>query len=57
VTAVVGAVTIGQSPRGDVVPELLVLLPGVDCVETGALDGESPRRSRRSRAPRRARSS
>ena len=37
-----GVVTIGQSPRDDVVPELRALLPkNVIVVETGALDGLS----------------
>ncbi len=39
----IGAITIGQSPRTDVVPEMLDLLgPGVEIVEGGALDGLSP---------------
>lgn len=39
----IGAVTIGQSPRTDVVPELLPLLgPGIEVVEVGALDALSP---------------
>src|SRR5438094_10079741 len=38
--SVVGLVTIGQSPRGDVVPEMAALIgPGVDVREAGALDG------------------
>ena len=38
----VGAITIGQSPRVDVVPEMLeVLGPSVEVVEGGALDGLS----------------
>ena len=38
----IGAITIGQSPRVDVVPEMLeVLGPGVELVEGGALDGLS----------------
>jgi protein AroM len=37
-----GAVTIGQSPRPDVIPELQGLLPGVRFREAGALDGEPP---------------
>ena len=37
-----GLITIGQSPRDDVVPELRALLPeDVTVVETGALDGLS----------------
>ena len=37
-----GLITIGQSPRDDVVPELRALLPeDVTIVETGALDGLS----------------
>jgi protein AroM len=39
---VLGAVTIGQSPRVDVIPELAALLPGVAFREAGALDGEDP---------------
>ncbi len=39
----VGAVTIGQSPRADVVPELeAVLGPGFEFEERGALDGLTP---------------
>ncbi len=38
----VGMVTIGQSPRNDVIPEIQVLLgPGIDIVQCGALDGLS----------------
>ena len=38
--SVVGLVTIGQSPRADVVPEMSALIgPGVDVREAGALDG------------------
>ncbi|MBI2469023.1 MAG: AroM family protein [Candidatus Rokubacteria bacterium] len=46
-SAVLGAVTIGQSPRTDVIPELAALLPGVVFREAGALDGESPEALRR----------
>lgn len=35
----IGLVTIGQAPRADVVPEMRALLPGVDVLEAGALDG------------------
>src|SRR3989442_11153264 len=39
-SSVVGLVTIGQSPRADVVPEMATLIgPGVDVREAGALDG------------------
>ena len=39
-SSVVGLVTIGQSPRADVVPEMAALIgPGVDVREAGALDG------------------
>lgn len=39
---VIGAVTIGQSPRVDLVPELLSILgPGIEIKEAGALDGLS----------------
>ena len=39
---VIGAVTIGQSPRVDLVPELLSILgPGIKIKEAGALDGLS----------------
>lgn len=41
-SVVLGAVTIGQSPRTDVIPELAPLLPGVTFREAGALDPESP---------------
>ncbi len=41
-TRKIGAITIGQSPRVDVVPELLEILgPGVELVQGGALDGLS----------------
>lgn len=33
-----GAVTIGQSPRVDITPDLADLLPGVELLERGALD-------------------
>jgi len=37
---VVGLITIGQSPRSDVVPEMAAVIgPGVDVREGGALDG------------------
>lgn len=35
----IAAVTIGQSPRDDVVPEMASLVPGARWVEAGALDG------------------
>jgi len=35
----IGMVTVGQSPRSDVVPDMAALLPGVDILEAGALDG------------------
>jgi protein AroM len=35
----VGVVTIGQTPRDDLTPELALHLPGVQLVERGALDG------------------
>lgn len=34
-----GAITIGQSPRVDVLPDIRPMLPGVEIVERGALDG------------------
>lgn len=34
----IGAVTIGQSPRIDVIPDIKLLLLGVDIIERGALD-------------------
>ena len=38
----IGAITIGQSPRTDVVPEMVEILgPDVELVEGGALDGVS----------------
>ena len=37
---VVGLVTIGQSPRPDIVPDMAAIIgPGVDIREAGALDG------------------
>ncbi|UCH26928.1 MAG: AroM family protein [Trueperaceae bacterium] len=38
----VGAVTVGQSPRSDITPEIAPLLPGVEILEGGALDGLGP---------------
>lgn len=39
----IGFLTIGQSPRDDVVPEIVSFLdPGIEVVESGALDGLSP---------------
>ena len=39
----VGIVTIGQSPRADVVPDIAALLPpGIPVIERGALDGAGP---------------
>ncbi|MDU4959111.1 MAG: AroM family protein [Sporomusaceae bacterium] len=37
----IGAITIGQSPRTDVVPEMLPLLGGIELDQRGALDGLS----------------
>ncbi|MFC4563803.1 AroM family protein [Nocardiopsis mangrovi] len=34
-----GIITIGQAPRPDLTPEVAALLPGVDIVERGVLDG------------------
>ena len=34
----IGAITIGQSPRVDIIPDIKPLLPGVDIIERGALD-------------------
>lgn len=39
----IGAITIGQSPRTDVIPEIQPLLGGVKLAECGALDGLSPK--------------
>jgi protein AroM len=39
-TTKVGLITVGQSPRGDVVPDMAAILGGdVEIVEAGALDG------------------
>ena len=35
----IGMVTIGQAPRADVVPDMAALLPDVEILEAGALDG------------------
>jgi len=35
----IGALTIGQSPRGDLVRPLEIMLPGCDVIQAGALDG------------------
>jgi protein AroM len=37
--AKIGMVTIGQAPRADVVPDMATLLPSVEILEAGALDG------------------
>jgi protein AroM len=37
-----GFVTIGQSPRVDILPQFLPLLPGIEPVEAGALDDLTP---------------
>lgn len=38
----IGAITIGQSPRTDIVPEMIAVLgPCVEIIESGALDGLS----------------
>jgi protein AroM len=37
--AKIGMVTIGQAPRADVVPDMAALLPDVEILEAGALDG------------------
>ena len=53
---VVGLVTIGQSPRPDIVPDMAAIIgPGVDIREAGALDGLTPRGRRRAEADRRRR--
>jgi hypothetical protein len=45
---VVGLVTIGQSPRPDVVPDMVEIIgPGVEIREAGALDGLAAPRSTR----------
>lgn len=39
-TRILGALTIGQSPRTDMIPEMKPILgPGVEIIEAGALDG------------------
>jgi protein AroM len=40
--SILGVVTIGQSPRSDMVPELINWLPSVEVRERGALDDLSP---------------
>ncbi len=35
----IGMVTVGQAPRADIVPDMAALLPDVDILEAGALDG------------------
>src|SRR5436305_14225735 len=37
--AIIGMVTIGEAPRADVVPDMAALLPDVEILEAGALDG------------------
>jgi protein AroM len=41
-TSVLGLITIGQSPRVDLTPDLSRFLPDVQIVEGGALDGLTP---------------
>ena len=38
---VIGALTIGQSPRTDVIPEIQEFLGGAEILQAGALDGLS----------------
>jgi len=40
-TSTIAAVTIGQSPRDDIVPEMQSLVPGAVWIQAGALDGAS----------------
>ncbi len=35
----IGAVSVGQSPRRDLLSDMLPLMPGVDVIETGVFDG------------------
>ena len=43
----VGLITVGQSPRSDVVPDMAAILGGdVEILEAGALDGLQPRADR-----------
>src|SRR2546426_2515839 len=42
-TRTVGMVTIGQSPRVDVVPEMAKLMGSAEIIERGALDGSHER--------------
>jgi protein AroM len=39
----VGAITVGQSPRIDVLPDMEPFLQGIEIVQRGALDGMSPK--------------
>ena len=49
----VGLITVGQSPRSDVVPDMAAILGGdVEIVEAGALDGLEPRADRARSPPR-----
>ncbi len=43
----IGIITIGQSPRTDVLPEMSAFFPeGVEVLEQGALDGLTPQQVR-----------
>ena len=49
----VGLITVGQSPRSDVVPDMAAILGGdVEILEAGALDGLAPRSRSRPSPPR-----
>jgi hypothetical protein len=57
-TKTIGLVTIGQSPRSDVVPDMAAILgPGVEIGEAGALEVSHAPRSRHRLRPATTRSS
>lgn len=47
----IAAITVGQSPRTDMIPDIAALLPGVEILQFGALDGLSAEDIRRDFAP------
>lgn len=47
----IAAITVGQSPRTDMVSDIAPLLPGVEILQFGALDGLTPAEIRREFGP------
>lgn len=47
----IGALTIGQSPRNDLIPEIEAFFKGAEIIQLGALDGLSKEQIAVSRRP------